>query len=210
MLCNNKDTVNKLLDNIERASKENSFESQINKLESNKVEIEQKKQKLLDLMIEGTITQDIYNERLNQYNDKQEKIEMKIDKIKAEIKNDNGIEKGIAKFKEILKNEDIMEEFDSDVFDAIVDYVIIGGYTEDGQKDQYMIRFICKSKFRLSNTEEVTKEKIISNSHLDTSEYSVILDFVNRQSFMLFERDENGKMNKRIIDKIRVRVEMDT
>lgn len=210
LLCNNKNTINKLLDNIEKASKENSFESQIDKLESNKVEIEQKKQKLLDLMIEGTITQDIYNERLNQYNDKQEKIEMKIDKIKAEIKNDNGIEKGIAKFKEILKNEDIMEEFDSDVFDAIVDYVIIGGYTEDGQKDQYMIRFICKSKFRLSNTEEVTKEKIISNSHLDTSEYNVILDFVNRQSFMLFERDENGKMNKRIIDKIRVRVEMDT
>lgn len=179
-------------------------------MESSKVEIEQKKQKLLDLMIEGTITQDIYNERLNQYNDKKEKIEMKIDQIKAEVKNDNGIEKGISKFKEILKNEEIMEEFDSDVFDAIVDYVIIGGYTEDGQKDQYMIRFICKSKFRLSNTDEITREKITSNSHLDTSEYNVILDFINRQSFMLFERDENGKVNKRIVDKIRVRVEMDT
>ena len=210
LLCNNKNFVNKLLDNIEKVSKENSCENQLNKLESNKADIEQKKQKMLDLLIDGTITQDIYNERLNKYNEKQEQIEMKIDKIKAEIKNDDGIERGISKFKEILKKEEIMEEFDSDVFDAIVDYVIIGGYTEDGQKDEYMIRFICKSKFRLSNTEEITTEKILSNSHIGTSEYKVILDFINRQRFMLFERDENGKLNKKIIDKIRVRVEMDT
>lgn len=87
--------------------------------------------------------------------------------------------------------------------------VIIGGYKEDGQIDQYMIRFICKSKFKLSNTDEITREKIISNSHLDTSEYNVILDFINRQNFMLFERNEYGHVNKKIIDKIRVRVEMD-
>lgn len=87
--------------------------------------------------------------------------------------------------------------------------VIVGGYTEDGQKDQYMIRFICKSQFRLSSKDEVTREKIIENSHLDSSNFNVILDFINRQNFMSFEKDIDGGLNKKIIDKIRVRVEME-
>lgn len=209
LLCNNKDTVTGLLDSIEKSSNNNSLENEINKLEKKKEDIETKKVKMLDFMIDGTITKDEYNKKNEQFKEKIEQLDMKISKIQSEIKNDNNIEKGITKFKETLKNNDIMEEFDSDVFDAIVDYVIIGGYTEDGQKDQYMIRFICKSQFKLSSTDEITKEQIIANSHLDKSDYSVILDFVNRQSFMLFERNEYGGMNKKIIDKIRVRVEME-
>ena len=41
------------------------------------------------------------------------------------------------------------------MFDALVDYIIIGGY-ENGKKDDCMIRFICKTQFE----DDLTKQKI--------------------------------------------------
>ena len=60
--------------------------------------------------------------------------------------------------KELLTSKDIMEEFDQEIFDALVDYVIIGGYDENGTKDQYLIRFILKREFDLSVPKEIPEE----------------------------------------------------
>jgi len=160
-------------------------------------------------MLDGTITKDVYYERLNKYNDSIEKLDNKIDYIKMQKNTEEGIEKGIRNLKEVINNGNIMAEFDADIFDALVDYVIIGGYDECGNKDEYMIRFVCKSKFDISLKDEITEEKIVSNSRLLESKFNVILDFINRQSIIVFEKDENGYQNKKIIDKIRVRVEME-
>ena len=43
-----------------------------------------------------------------------------------------------------------MEGFDQEIFNAIVDYVIVGGYDENGVIDPYLIRFILKREFDLS------------------------------------------------------------
>lgn len=72
-----------------------------------------------------------------------------------------------------------------------------------------MIRFVYKSKFALSAKDEISKEKIIENSYLSKSNNRVILGFINRQNIFIYEKDENGFINKRILDKIRVRVEVE-
>ena len=47
---------------------------------------------------------------------------------------------------ELLNTKDIMEEFDQEVFNALIDYVIVGGYDENGVKDQYLIMLILKTR----------------------------------------------------------------
>ena len=136
-----------------------------------------------------------------------EKIENKSDYIKKKINTNEGIENGIKKIKEIIEKDNLIEEFDVDIFDALVDYVIVGGYDEAGKKDPYLIRFVCKSKFDLSD--DVTPKKVLENSSLAESSFNVILDFINRQQIIVFEKNEDGFDNKRIIDKIRVRVEIE-
>jgi len=158
-------------------------------------------------MKNGTITKDVYNEKLNKYKDLLEKLENKIDYIKMQINTNEGIENGIKKIKEIIENDKLLDEFDIDIFDALVDYVIVGGYDESGKKDPYLIRFVCKSKFDLSD--DVTAEKVLDNSSLAESKFNVILDFINRQQIIVFEKNEEGFDNKKIIDKIRVRVEIE-
>lgn len=110
-----------------------------------------------------------------------------------EGENDENIEIGIQKVKEIMENPKIIEEFDSDIFDVLVDYVIIGGYDESGQIDQYMIRFICKSQFELSAKDDISKERIIEEAYLSKLSNRVILDFINRQNIFLYEKDEIGR-----------------
>ena len=66
--------------------------------------------------------------------------------------------------KELLNSKDIMEEFDQEIFNALVDYVIIGGYDENGMKDQYLIRFILKREFDLSIPKEIPNKVIVKNN----------------------------------------------
>ena len=40
-----------------------------------------------------------------------------------------------------------MEVFDREIFEGIVDKVIVGGYNENGEKDPYKITFIYKTSF---------------------------------------------------------------
>ncbi len=208
LLINNKDEVNNILNEIIKLSRENSFESEIKELNEKIVADTNKKEKLLELMIEGAIDRETYDNKLQKYNNKIEKNEMKMDSLKAEVKNDNSIENGINKLKQLIVSKDEINEFDPEIFDAIVDYAIIGGYAENGQIDPYMIRFICKSKFSLTSSDDVTKEEVINNAHIARSQFDVILDFENRQSIFMFEKDEDGHNYKKIIDKIRVRVEL--
>ena len=51
----------------------------------------------------------------------------------------------INNFRNTLKNNQILEEFDRYVFESIIEKVIIGGIDKDGKKDPYMITFIYKT-----------------------------------------------------------------
>ena len=60
-----------------------------------------------------------------------------------------------------------MEGFDQEIFNAIVDYVIVGGYDENGVIDPYLIRFILKREFDLSVPKDVLDEVVIQNNKID-------------------------------------------
>ena len=51
----------------------------------------------------------------------------------------------INNFRNTLKNNQILEEFDRHVFESIIEYFIIVCIDKDGYKDSYLITFIYKS-----------------------------------------------------------------
>lgn len=55
-------------------------------------------------------------------------------RIKNKERYRKSISDALIKMKELLNSKDIMEDFDQEVFNALVDYVIIGGYDENGMK----------------------------------------------------------------------------
>lgn len=65
---------------------------------------------------------------------------------KASIKLD--LEDRIAFMREKLETETTIKEFDRQVFESIVDYVIVGGYNEEGNADPSMITFVYRTGFK--------------------------------------------------------------
>ena len=89
-----------------------------------------------------------------------------------------------------------MEGFDQEIFNAIVDYVIVGGNDENGVIDPYLIRFILKREFDLSVPKDVLDEVVIQNNKIDLNSNNVLVDFTNTRKYFSYERDENGNLIK--------------
>ena len=73
------------------------------------------------------------------------KIENRIQGLLKETNRNESIKQRINKFKSLFKNIDIMPKFDKDVFECLIDKVVIGETLEDGTINPYTIRFICKN-----------------------------------------------------------------
>ncbi|SDY78974.1 hypothetical protein [Lachnobacterium bovis] len=50
--------------------------------------------------------------------------------------------------REKLETEDTIKEFDRQVFESIVDYVIVGGYNKEGNADPSKITFVYRTGFK--------------------------------------------------------------
>ena len=104
---------------------ENNKQDELEKYKKEFLDIKSKKSKLIDLMVEDKISEDDYNEKIEKYNRKLEILENKIEQLKLLAEDKKSISDGLKKVRELLDSKDIMNEFDQEIFNAIVDYEII-------------------------------------------------------------------------------------
>lgn len=194
---------------MQETMNENSGQDELEKFKKEFVDIKSKKSKLIDLMVEDKISENDYNEKVEKYNRKLEILENKIEQLKLLAEDKKSISDGLKKVKELLASKDIIEGFDQEIFNAIVDYVIVGGYDENGVIDPYLIRLILKREFDLSVPKDVPDEVIIQNNKIDLNSNNVLVDFINTRKYFSYERDELGKLNKVLRNGLRIRVECD-
>lgn len=63
----------------------------------------------------------------------------------------------VDKFKTIFQKNATLKEFDADVFESIIDKIIIGRRNDDGSIDPYEIRFVLKTGDELTDTLPIKK-----------------------------------------------------
>jgi len=188
-----------------------SITEKIKNLEKEKLNVENQTQRLIDLMIDGIIDKDNYNKKRESFDNKKEKLNKQIEQYRLLSEDDDKIEAGIKKIKNTLENNKILDGFDRDVFDALVDYIIIGGY-DAGKIDECMVRFICKTNFNETPREDLTQKKIIDNNDIMDYKHNGfinILDFRSNHNYYYFYKDENGNKRKKLLTSIRVRIEVE-
>ena len=169
--------------------------------------------KLIDLYVAGNIAPDLFNKKQEQLQNKIEKLKMNLRSVETVISSEDKIENGIKKIKEQLVAVDAKNgplEFDDELFDALVDYGIIGSINENGENESYIIRFICKSKYNYKTRYDLTDDFIVENSDLRKDNLALIpiIDFISHQHFFVFDTEE-GRRIKKLITKVRVRVEIE-
>ncbi len=106
-----------------------------------------KRKLLLDRYVEGGITKETYQKADAEYELKQTKAQTELEYYEELLQSEDSLKLRIEDFQKALSENIVMEEFDRELFERMVEKVIVGGIDDDGNKDPYKITFIYKTGF---------------------------------------------------------------
>lgn len=156
IVINKHQTKEKLLEAIKSTLKENNYQKDIDKLSVDLDKLNIKLSKLVDMKLEEIIDKDTYIKKGNEIKMQIIELEEKITNLQNQENTNNNIAKKIKEIEKIVNAPTSLKEFDKEVFDSIVERIVIG---EDGN-DEQVIRFILKTGIEY---------KCKENSRIDTN-----------------------------------------
>ena len=99
---------------------------------------------MTDMLIDGTITKDVFNDKLIEITRKLHDFSEKKLLLEESIGKQKDVGKRMSELRETLKQENILDEFDRVVLESIIDRILVGGYDEEGNPDPYKLTFVLK------------------------------------------------------------------
>ena len=131
----------------------------------------------------------------------------------GKLEKEDNLKGKIEGIKELLKKNQIITEFDREVFNILVDKVIIGGIDDNGNRDPYIINFILKSDKKNTDYESTKEtERPVKKNNIKAikiEEKNIVCEVKSFQRLKIFEKDENLFRNKKQLDYIKVRIVAD-
>ena len=229
LLCNNnKKLIQTFLNEMEEIIQEESDESSIKRLEEEKQILKEKIDKLIDLNLNGTITLKILQEKKAKLQNKINNIEKEQEHLQLELEDSISLNQGLNKFKTLFKYNEIMQEFDKDVFELMIEKVIIGEKETNGKNNPRVITFILKSGNEIKCQEDKNKDDLqqssyeASQNYLQTvcepcgslcvarvKELPVVLEFTSFQDTIMFHKRGRFGLEKVQNNEIHVKVVLD-
>ena len=240
LLCNNnKELIQTFLNEMEEIIQEESNESSIKRLEEEKQILKEKIDKLIDLNLNGTITLETLQEKKAKLQNKINQIQKEQDHLQLELEASINLNQGLNKFKTLFKDNEIMSKFDKDVFELMIEKVIIGEKEHDGTTNPRVITFILKSgneiKCKDDNNNSIVKENLtaeaqksqqssyeVSENYLQpmceprgvllgaiSKRFDTIVEFTAFEDFVSFDRKGKNKVKRLKNNKIKITIEVD-
>lgn len=162
LLCgNNQDVVEKFLSRVEKTLDKEKISSKEKKLEEKISVISKKRQKLVENYLDGTIEKEVYKPKDDEIKAELRSLQKEYAQIKAQTVDRETMKKRIENFRAVLSEGGIMTVFDRDIFDRMIEKVIVGGLDENGEKDSYKLTFVFKTGWKqdVDNSKGKLKEK---------------------------------------------------
>ena len=151
-LYNDKDKyVSSFMSKVDSILNDNNIIKEKSKLEKERENVIAKQSKLLDLSMDDKISKNLLDLKMSELNNQLLNIDNRLNEINDSEKiRDNKTEQ-LHKILEVIENKRQLTEFDDEVFEAIVDRIIVGETKEDGTFDYHTIKFILKTGETLVN-----------------------------------------------------------
>lgn len=153
VLCKyNKEVINQLLKTIEETFTNDDYGKELSKIETEIKLHREKLMELLDVRLAKIIDNDVFEEKSERINKEIEMLELNAKKLKQQIEHKENVKDRVEKFKTIFKKNATLEKFDADIFESIIDKIIIGEKGADGRIDPFAIKFILKTGDEYTDT----------------------------------------------------------
>ena len=211
VLCADKATIiRNFMEKAEPILKENNTQTEIEKLNIQEHDLKEKLKKLLDLKLDNLITEEAFKEKNYEIERKIKNIQKVKEDKEGNIEKEDSIKGKIEGIKELLKKNQIITEFDREVFNILVDKVIIGGIDENENINPYIINFILKNN-KTNNDDEISKNeekraKKQDINYIDIKDKNILCEVKNFQRLKIFEKDEDLFRSKKQLEYITVRI----
>ena len=133
--------------------------------------LKEKIDKLIDLNLNETITLETLQEKKAKLQNKINSIEKEQEHLQLELEDSISLNQGLNKFKTLFKDNEIMPEFDKDVFELMIEKVIIGEKEENGKSNPRVITFILKSGNEIKCKDDKKDDKNQQSSYEVSQNY---------------------------------------
>lgn len=180
-----------LLETIESELNDNSLNKELKRITNKLRTLLKKEENLVNLRLEGKISDTIYNEKYNEISSEKEFLAEEKVNIETTLKSEIDVKKRLTEFKHLLSSQKMLTEFDRAVFESIVEKIIVGGVNSDGEIDPAMLTIIFKTgetqnkdgkqfKSKRKNAKLETDKLCPQNSDEDKKLYSQGTDYTHR------------------------------
>lgn len=199
LLCkNNNDIIDNFMQRIKATVKDTSQDVMIKDIGKKLDAIDKKMGMLVDLHLEGNIDESVYNQKKEDLVEKKEKLQHELELLQMDKDEDKSLQNGLRKIENILKSNQIMPEFDAEIFEALVKKIVIG------EADNPMtVCFVLKNGTEGKENVQERHEELLKSR--DEEFENTIMTFYSNQKVVNFENDKFGKI-KKTFDKIKVKV----
>lgn len=148
MTRDHKDVLDEFLSRVESTLSDSDVSKRIEKEKDKLKNISYKLNNLLDMHLEGKIDFETFEKKRDTLQNQLSEKKIEIAALEDIGNSKLDLEDRISFMREKLETETTIKEFDRQVFESIVDYVIVGGYNEEGNADPSMITFVYRTGFK--------------------------------------------------------------
>ena len=106
--------------------------------------LEQRRKKLTDMLLDDIISKDAYDEKYNDFTNRINKCKAEREHFMTTLDSQKNITKRMKDLRGKLSEVEVLDQFDRIVFESIVEKIVVGEIKEDGTIDPYKLTFILK------------------------------------------------------------------
>ena len=145
MTCGHEDVLTEFMRRMKDVLSEYDVSSQVDEAKKSVKDIGQKLNRLLDLQLEGRISINDYQQKRIELQAQMQKQKAILSELDASLHKRKNLDQRLQTMQELLQKEGCIRDFDREVFDSIIDCVIVGGYDEEGNADPDRITFVYRT-----------------------------------------------------------------
>ena len=166
--------INGFLEHVKEGLQDNDIEREMKSINKKIARLKERKGSLVDMRLDESIDEETYQIKVAEVNEKLDELLSKKKSLNDRKKDQQDINKRLTEFQKVISNNEVLKNFDRYVFESVVDRVIVGEKSENGEINPYKLKFIFKTGHE---REEVASEQPFSfgnpYSHTDR-EYGII------------------------------------
>ncbi|NEZ42588.1 recombinase family protein [Paenibacillus alvei] len=164
-LCSNHmDVLDELMKHMETVLGNQNHMRKLNKVNNEIKLMEQKRCKLIDLCLDEKIDRATYESKYAELESQLSELLNEQVQLEQSSRQELDVEKRLEHLRKVLQKNEVLSSFDRNVFESIVEKVIVGDSTDPTQSDPHRLMFIYKTGFTNSVESKMIKQKKLSKN----------------------------------------------